>query len=471
MTRRRAILPWLWVVASACGGSVTPGDGAGDIHVDADAPLETPETTGEDRDVDRDEADAAPDGADEEEIPSLLAENWDRDILLISLVVDLVAMRAQAVIDTAASEAPGASFEAQGLEILDVSDGEDRPLEYRLVDGRLDVAAPAGAPARIAVEYGFSVAADFEGYMDTGVTLTWPYFCGNLFPCHSWPAEGQRFDLQLSTVPDGLEAIYPDTIAADAPAYQLAWAAGEYTYKAVGTTFAGTEVGFWYLPGGEVRGDTGTADLPAVFDWLESTLGPYPFGSRVGAVEVEWGPGAIGGMEHHPYWHVSTSAMADGPVQIHEATHGWFGDGVRLSCWEDFVLSEGTATYLAARATGQAVGAAEEADMWTSYDRELDLAISREDTIAWPDSCGEVDILASGLFSRVPYMKGAFFYRAVAVEVGANALDGVLASFFEAHVGQPAGMQDMLDLILSQTGFDPSALADGWLRNLGRPDR
>jgi hypothetical protein len=471
VTRRWAIiLPWLWVVVSACGGGVTPGDGAGD----ADAPLETPETAGDDLPTaDLDEADEAPDGeADGEESPSILAENWDRDILAISLVVDLVAMSARAVIDTAASDEPGASFEAQGLEVLDVSDGEDRPLENRTVDGRLDVAAPAGAPARIVVDYGFSVQADFEGYMDTGVTLTWPYFCGNLFPCHSWPAEGQRFNLQVSAVPEGVEAVYPDAIVADAPAYQLAWAAGgDYTYKAVGTTSAGTEVGFWYLPGDEARGDMGTADLVAAFSWYERTLGPYPFGSRVGAVEVEWGPGAVGGMEHHPYWHVSTGAMADGSVHIHEAAHGWFGDGVRLRCWEDFVLSEGTVSYLTARATGQVVGAAEEANLWDDYDRDLEFAINRGDAIAWPDSCGEVDILESGLFSRIPYMKGAFFYRAVADEVGADVLDGVLASFFEAHAGQAAGMQDMLDLIRAQTGFDPSALADGWLRSLDRPDR
>jgi aminopeptidase N len=35
--------------------------------------------------------------------------------------------------------------------------------------------------------------------------------------------------------------------------------------------------------------------------------------------------------------------------QVHEAAHGWFGDGVRLRCWEDFVLSEGTASHLDAR--------------------------------------------------------------------------------------------------------------------------
>jgi aminopeptidase N len=58
----------------------------------------------------------------------------------------------------------------------------------------------------------------------------------------------------------------------------------------------------------------------------------------------------------------------------------------------------------------------------------------------------------------------------VAEEVGAETLDGLLSSFYQANVGQAAGMQDMLDAIAEQTGFDPSELAQGWLLSLERPD-
>lgn len=52
----------------------------------------------------------------------------------------------------------------------------------------------------------------------------------------------------------------------------------------------------------------GGAHLRQVFDWLETTYGEYLFGDEVGSVSVAWGPGAYGGMEHHPYWHVASGA-------------------------------------------------------------------------------------------------------------------------------------------------------------------
>jgi aminopeptidase N len=244
---------------------------------------------------------------------------------------------------------------------------------------------------------------------------------------------------------------------------------GEYTEEVLGVTDAGTTISVWYLPGGESAALAGTATLVAGFDWYEKTLGPYVFGDAAGAVEVRWGPGAYGGMEHHPFWHVSNLAMAEEYVQLHEAAHGWFGDGIRIACWEDFVLSEGTVTYLGTRALGVTAGPAREAALWAEHSTTLDDAIARGDHVAWPDSCGEVDILTE-LYTSIPYMKGAFFYRAVAAEIGAETLDGILATFFETYAGQSAGMQDMLDMIQAESGFDPTDLASGWLRSLGRPD-
>ena len=78
-------------------------------------------------------------------------------------------------------------------------------------------------------------------------------------------------------------------------------------------------------------------------------------------------------------------------------------------------------------------------------------------------------ILADGLVSIIPYMKGAFFYRAVEQQVGAAALDGALRAFSGAYVGRAATMQDMLDTIQAETGFDATTLAEGWLKSLGTP--
>jgi aminopeptidase N len=264
--------------------------------------------------------------------------------------------------------------------------------------------------------------------------------------------------------------VFPTSIPSDAPAYQLAWATGEYTEIALGTTSGGTRLSVWHLPGGDTLAREGSADLVAFFEFYENTLGPYPFGEQAGGVAVSWGFGALGGMEHHPFWHVSKTAMGDASVQAHEAAHGWFGDGVRIACWEDFVLSEGTVSYLTARAIEAVQGASAATTLWDNYQKRLDLAMASQDLkVAWPDSCGTIDILEDRLFSSIPYMKGAFFYRALEQRIGVAALDSALASFFRDNVGKAATMQQLLDHIQASAGYDPNPCAQAWLRNEAVP--
>jgi aminopeptidase N len=82
-----------------------------------------------------------------------------------------------------------------------------------------------------------------------------------------------------------------------------------------------------------------------------------------------------------------------------------------------------------------------------------------------------VDILDDGLFSNIVYMKGAFFWRDVAKAIGPEVLDEVFSGFYRARVGTAAGMQDLLDEVRIETGFDPAPLVQKWLRSRGNPLR
>lgn len=390
------------------------------------------------------------------------------DMLSTALDVDLASRSATARIRLSPASGSKVSFESKGLAIKSVR-GPAGPLPFAVEGGKLAVTlADASSPAEIVVEYGFEQQSGFDGLLKGGATFVWPYFCGNLFPCKSDPSDGLKLSLNVKGAPAGQSVVFPKSIEADAPAYMLAWATGSYSYKALGTTTAGTKVGVYYLPGDESVVDPATAPLTKGFDWLEKTIGPYTFGDEVASVSVNWGPGAYGGMEHHPYWHVGRDSMSDKTTHLHEAAHGWFGDGVRLKCWEDFVLSEGTVSYLTARAVAGAEGAAAEQEVWKEYEERLTDAVSTRDHVAWPKTCNQVDILKE-LFTSVPYMKGAFFYRAVAQHVGVEKLDQVIGKFYLAHVGNAASMQQMLDAIETETGFDPAPLANSWLRELGIP--
>lgn len=393
--------------------------------------------------------------------------NWQRDVLSTRLEVDLATDRAVATIALAPSTRTGASFEVGTLAIESV-EGPTGPLAHRVVDGRLDVGLAAKQLAEIRVRYAFERTKALEGVTLGGTTFTWPTFCGNVFPCKSEPSDGQRFELAVTGAPSGVSVVFPTAIPNDAPSYMLAWAVGDYTKLDLGVTAAGRRVSVHYLPGEKTKAVRGTKHLVAAFDWLEATYGEYLYGDDVGSVSAAWGPGAFGGMEHHPLWHVAESALDDVETHVHEAAHGWFGDAVRLACWEDLTLSEGTVSYLAARALEAVAGKAAGEEVWANYETRLADVIASEDRIARPDGCNEIDVLHD-LWNEVPYMKGAFFYRDVERAVGRPALDAAIADFYGKKRGSAARMDDMLEVIEARTGFNPKPLAEAWLRSLGRP--
>ncbi|MDI1435055.1 M1 family metallopeptidase [Polyangium sorediatum] len=402
-------------------------------------------------------------------IPVAPTQNLDRDILSTALALDVTALTGEATIVLAPAEKPGASFEVDGLVIQSVEDSSGQ-LEYAVQEGRLDVGVKESAEnTTLDIKYTYTTQKNFDGYLAEGVSFLWPRFCGNLFPCKSVPSEGVSFEMALAGVPSGKQAVFPNEIPADAPTYMPAFALGVYTYVALGTTKAGTKVGVYHLPGEDAAAAEGTKDLAAVFDWFETTYGSYSFGGAVASVSADWGPGAYGGMEHHPYWHVARDAMNDPEVHAHEAAHGWFGNGVRISCWEDFVLSEGTASYLAARGLEAVAGQAAGEKIWSDYQTRLDDVIQDEDTVLMLDTCNTIDLITHPLWSNVTYMKGAFFYRAVEAQVGRDKLDAALAKFYGTYKNRAAHMQDMIDTIQAETGADISVHVDGWLKGLGKP--
>lgn len=394
--------------------------------------------------------------------------NAAREVIDTNLAVDYAGMTSVATVTLGPSDSPGASLEAAGLMIDSVTvDGAALLFTPPSATQTLDLALPAStANTAVAIAYHWMDHEGFQGISSKGFTLDWPYYCGNVFPCHSQPSDGTTFSLALTNTPTGKTAVFPTMIPSEAPAYQLAWSIDDYTQLDLGTTAAGTAISVWYRPNEMAAAMTGTQHLVAAFDWLEKTLGPYRFGNHYGSVSVKWGPGQFGGMEHHPFVHIGSSAIGDEDTNVHEASHGWFGDGIRIACWEDFVLSEGTVNYLAARSL-DVVAPTVGASVWATYASELS-ALKGTDLV-WPQSCGSIDVIKDKLFTEAPYVRGAYFYKGVADKVGAENLDHALSAFYMAHAGGAAKMSEMLATIQQVTGYDATACAATWLTSTTLP--
>lgn len=395
-------------------------------------------------------------------------QNVDRDIQSTALSINIATHEGSADIRVAASSQEGLSLLVGDLTVLSVTDGSTA-LPYAVADAdgiaatvgiRLDIAMGTGN--RAVVRYRYSDHESTNGASANGYTFLWPRYCQNLFPCETSPVDGSEFTLTLSGVGNGLQAIYPAHLAS-APAYQLAWAIGNYQWLDLGTTDGGTHLRAAYFQNDASAAATGTARLREIFSWYEAKLGSYPWGSEAASVEVVWPAGSYGGMEHHPFWHVSSHSFGDPLIHAHEAAHGWFGDGVRLACWEEFALSEGAASYLAAAAIGAVYGASAEQAVWAQYDQALAQQTALANHAAWPDGCSaNFDVLE--IFDVIAYYRGANFFRAVEAQVGRPALLNAMRQFVAAHRLGAARFDDLIDTIRQQTGYDPQPLVEQYLR-------
>ena len=443
------LLAWLALTAVAC--------------VDSAADSDAFDAGGGSTDIDEDSSSDA--GAGTEEQPPVRPAG--QDILTTDLLLDMTTRRGQAEIVANPDPETGQFLLQTGrleLHTLRVN-GAQQPLPS--TDGLLWIQAE-NAATEIVVEVDYTFPArslfTFDGWMpDVDITFIWPFYCANLFPCSTDLTDGVTFSLEVIGVPDGLTAIYPASTVSDAPSYMPAVAIGDYVHIDLGVTRSGTQISVWndLTLVSEEDALSGTAHMRDVFEFFEDTYGPYAFGTHAGAVAVDWGADSYGGSEFHPFFHVAKFDFYDEEVHAHEVAHGWFGNAVRMKCWEDFVLSEGTVTYMAARGL-DAVGGP---DVWPLYLAYLDDTCAGIDTnaIVMPSTCNEIDFVNHELWSLATYMKGACFYEDVADLIGKVELDGILRDFYSRYRNQSARMQDMLDAIESRVSRTQWSVIEGYI--------
>ncbi len=362
-------------------------------------------------------------------------------------------------IERVAGVPPTGAKVALAFTIADVEDRNAHVFRRRL-SIELDEATAREERPRVDIDYRFVEQPSHhdgahKGFA-AGRTSTWPYFCGNVFPCQPSPDADATFHLRVT---GGGSAIATD-LSTPIPPYAAAFAIGGFHREWLGVTHAGTTIDLFRLgTGDEVFRDL--ASVVPAFAWMETHVGPWSFGANVGPVLAP----DTGGMEHVPFWHVGDDRVGDSTVAVHEAIHGWFGNGVRLRCFEDFVLSEGTTEYLTVRVLRELGDPAGDGE-WAADLDELDAAMARDDLEkrAWrPETCGVFDV--GRHYSVIPYVKGALFYTALERRIGFPRLVVALREFYVAHSLHAASMREMIDALAEAAPeIDVESCATAWLR-------
>jgi hypothetical protein len=111
------------------------------------------------------------------------------------LDVDLATNTAVVTIDL--EKNGNVELEVGGLTITDVTDNRGRR-RHTIKNGKLRVSSVFQP---LVITYSFTEHMNADGLLPGGSTVIWPYHCGNLFPCHSNPADGTTFTLAIDGVP------------------------------------------------------------------------------------------------------------------------------------------------------------------------------------------------------------------------------------------------------------------------------
>ena len=280
-----------------------------------------------------------------------------------------------------------------------------------------------------------------DGLLPGGSTVIWPYYCGNLFPCHS-PAR-RRHDVHArrsTACPPDKTAVYPaDDRRRGAAVHARVGGRRLHASRRSARRPRARKVSTYWLPGGETAARAGTQAPRRRVRLVREDARPVLVRQRRRhRSRVVWGAGVYGGMEHHPYWHVAKDAMSDEVTHVHEAAHGWFGDGIRLVLGGLRALRRHGQLSRGARARqGRRRGV--EAQVWAELPGRARRRDRRRRRAGVADRL-QPDRHPQGQAVHEPARTCAArsSTRTSRRKIGADVLDSVIGDFYKAHKNQAA---------------------------------
>jgi len=305
-------------------------------------------------------------------------------------------------------------------------------------------------------------------------------------PCADGP--GIRFTYNAKVrVPKGLMAlmsaenpqqrdangVYDFKMDIPIPAYLMALAVGDITFKAVDE-----RTGVYTEPAMIDKARYELEDMGKMVHTAEMLYGPYRW-NRYDVLVLP--PGfPIGGMEN-PKLTFATPTIIAGDRSLvnliaHELAHNWSGNLVTNKTWNDIWMNEGFTVYFERRIT-EAMTDKSYADMlWELGYQDLEKEVNElgkdsKDTWLKLDLNGRDP--DEGL-SDVAYEKGALWLRLIEQQVGRERFDAFLKKYFEEHAFKTITTEDFLaylkaNLINSDQELEKKLNINAWVYGPGIP--
>ena len=270
------------------------------------------------------------------------------------------------------------------------------------------------------------------------------------------------------------EGIYQFEMNQPIPAYLLAMAVGDFTFKSIGPRSGVYAEASVVNAAAEEFGE-----LEEMIDAVENLYGPYRWERYDLIVLPPSFP--FGGMEN-PRITFATPTIIAGDrslvsVVAHELAHSWSGNLVTGATWNDFWINEGFTVYLERRIMEELYGA--------SYTKMLRL-IGYQDLEATIEMMGatspdtHLKLQLNGrdpdeALADIAYEKGALFLQVIEEAVGRDKWDNYLKGYFDKFAFQSMSTEKFLGhmketLIKGDTALAKQINIDGWVYGPGLPD-
>ncbi len=307
-------------------------------------------------------------------------------------------------------------------------------------------------------------------------------FARSWIPCPDGP--GMRFTYHAKVqVPKGMMAvmsasnvqqknkdgIYEFNMELPIPAYLLALAVGDFSFKKIGE-----RTGVYAEPELLDQAAVEFTDLERMLTTAENLYGPYPWNRYDVIVLPSSFP--FGGMEN-PRMTFLTPSVIVGDKSLtsllaHELAHSWSGNLVTNASWNDFWLNEGFTTYFESRIMESLYGK-EYADMLS--------ILGLQDLKKTMDEMGPDNPLTKlkldlknrdpeDAMSDIAYEKGKALLRFLEERFGRQQFDAFLKTYFEHFKFKSNTSEGFFQFVEQQLIKDQPGLTDTvkqWIFNTG----